>query len=507
MSDTAFSKCACQACGVHLEYPVEAEGDQIACPQCGQQTQLLGPSAPDDRPLSHQPTIESLNAAFGGSVARTPVSFLYQLGLLVVALTMITLPLIYLAMIAAAAWGVYYWGAHFTFLLASGGGRLWILKLLAYLTPLFAGAVLVFFMIKPLFARRAPHAQPLALNPGAEPLLFAFVTKLCQTVGAPFPTRIDIDCHLNASASFRRGAFSFLGNDLVLTIGLPMVSGLSLREFAGVLAHEFGHFTQSFGMRLTYIIHTVSGWFARVVHERDAWDLMLEEAAQTEDARLAIVIGIARLGIWFSRQLLTLLMLIGDGIGCFMLRQMEYDADSYQIKLAGSASLESTMRRIHVLGATLQQAYKDMRTSWNLNQRLPDNFPAYFSNYSVRMHPTMQTQLEDTMGLRPTGLFDTHPSDGDRIRRARQAGEPGLFNFDGPAEVLFSNFEVPAKQVTVLHYADDLGLPLEMAKLVPVETASAATREDNPPAAERAEAPSTAPDSPSGLRLRRSSES
>ena len=286
-----------------------------------------------------------------------------------------------------------------------------------------------------------------------------------------------------------------------------MVAGLTLREFAGVLAHEFGHFTQGFGMRLTYIIHTISGWFARVVHERDAWDLALEEAAQTEDARLAIIVGIARLGVWFSRQLLTLLMLVGDGIGCFMLRQMEYDADSYQIKLAGSASLESTMRRVHVLGATLQQAYKDMRTSWNLNQRLPDNFPAYFSNYSVRMHPTMRTQLEDTMGLRPTGLFDTHPSNGDRIRRARQAGEPGLFHFDAPAEVLFSNFEVPAKQVTILHYADDLGLPLEMAKLVPVETASPPAPEDNPPAAEKADGPSAAPDSASGLRLRRSSES
>ena len=85
---------------------------------------------------------------------------------------------------------------------------------------LFLG-VMVFFMIKPLLARRAPSAKPLALNPGAEPLVFAFVTKLCQTVGAPVPARIDVDCQLNASAGFRRGLFSFLGHDLVLTVGLP----------------------------------------------------------------------------------------------------------------------------------------------------------------------------------------------------------------------------------------------------------------------------------------------
>jgi hypothetical protein len=334
---------------------------------------------------------------------------------------------------------------------------------------MFAGAVLVFFMIKPLFARRASHAQPLALNPGAEPLLFAFVTKLCQTVGAPFPTRIDIDCQLNASASFRRGAFSFLGHDLVLTIGLPLVAGLSLREFAGVLAHEFGHFTQGFGMRLTYVIRSVNGWFARVVFERDAWDLMLEEAAQVQDARLAILIGFARLGVWFSRQWLKLLMWIGHSIGCFMLRQMEYDADSYQFKLAGSAAFENTMRQLHILGATLDRTYKDLRTSWNLNRRLPDDFPAYFLKHAGQVSAAERTRLEDTMGLAPSGLFDTHPSNGDRIRRARQAGEPGVFDLDAPATVLFSNFVIPARQVTVLHYHDDLGIPVEMALLVPVE--------------------------------------
>ena len=38
-----------------------------------------------------------------------------------------------------------------------------------------------------------------------------------------------------------------------------------------------------------------------------------------------------------------------------------------------------------------------------------------------------------------------------------------------PAAALFSNFEVLAKQVTQLHYEDDLGIPLGLAKLSPVE--------------------------------------
>jgi hypothetical protein len=81
-----------------------------------------------------------------------------------------------------------------------------------------------------------------------------------------------------------------------------------------------------------------------------------------------------------------------------------------------------------------------------------------------------RTQLEDTAGLGTTGVFDTHPSNGDRIRRARRAAQPGVFQLDAPATALFSNFEVVSKQVTQLHYADDLGIPLAIARLVPVET-------------------------------------
>src|SRR5204863_3813327 len=197
----------------------------------------------------------------------------------------------------------------------TGGGRVFLVKLALYFGPLFAGAVVVLFMIKPLFAGRGPKAQPLALNPAVESSLYAFIAKICDLVGAPMPKRIDLDCQLNAAAGFRRGALSLFGHDLVLMIGVPLVAGLSLREFAGVIAHEFGHFTQGFGMRLSYIIRSINGWFARVVYERDAWDLALEEwATEAEDARVMLVAGCARMAVGFSRLLLMRLMFIGHGV-------------------------------------------------------------------------------------------------------------------------------------------------------------------------------------------------
>ena len=79
----------------------------------------------------------------------------------------------------------------------------------------------------------------------------------------------------------------------MLTIGLPLVAGLSAREFGGVLAHEFGHFAQGGGMRLTAVVRGVNAWFGRVVYERDEWDETLERWSSRTDWRVRIVLMLA----------------------------------------------------------------------------------------------------------------------------------------------------------------------------------------------------------------------
>jgi Zn-dependent protease with chaperone function len=352
-----------------------------------------------------------------------------------------------------------------------------MLKAVLYVGPILAGVILIFFMIKPLFARRGRHAQPLAMNPAYEPTLYAFIAQICDLVGAPMPKRIDLDCQINAAASFRRGTASLLSNDLVLTIGVPLVGALSLREFAGVVAHEFGHFTHGFGMRLSYVVRNINGWFARVVYQRDAWDLALAEwADEIEDGWAMLVVFMVQLGVGISRALLKLLMFLGHGVSCFLLRQMEYDADSYEIKVAGSEAFESTARRLASLHAAAEKAYKEMRATWNLNRKLPDNFSAFLCHQESRLPAKLRERIQDTLGLARTGVFHSHPSPGDRIRRARQAGEPGVFHLDYPASVLFTKFDVVSRQITHLHYTDDLGLRFDPTNLRPVAQTVAAAQ-------------------------------
>jgi Zn-dependent protease with chaperone function len=473
MNEELLAKCSCSHCGNHLEFPLEGAGATVACPHCGQQTQLTL-AAP---PQSERPSAAELLAGFTGSIRRTRVSFFYQIGLILVTVVMLFLPVIYVGIIVAAAWGIYLFAAHFGFLLSGlRGPRIWLLKWVLYIVSVLVGVVFTFFMVKPLFARRAARAQPLAMNPAYEPALYAFIAKICDLVGAPMPKRIDLDCEINAAASFRRGAASLFSNDLVLTIGVPLVGAFSLREFAGIIAHEFGHFTQGFGMRLSYIVRNINGWFARVIYQRDAWDLALDEwASETDDAWAMLVVSMVQFGIGTSRLILKLLMFLGHAVSCFLLRQMEYNADSYEIKVAGSAAFESTTRHLASLEAAAEKAFKEMRAIWNLNRRLPDDFSAFLCLHESRLPAKVREKIQDTLGLARTRVFSTHPSPGDRIRRARQAGDPGVFHLDYPASVLFTKFDVVSRQITHLHYTDDLGLQFDPVNLRPVIATAPAT--------------------------------
>lgn len=417
----------------------------------------------------------SILSGFQGQIARPKTSIFYHAGLLLVAGTMLLLPLVYVAMVGLVAYAVYFhavydWRPIMGF--GSGGSGM-LVKLIFYFTPLFAGVVVVFFMFKPLLAGRPKRAQPLALNPANERLLYAFIEKICDVVGAPSPKRIDLDCQLNAAAHFRRGFFSLFGNDLVLVLGLPLVANLTARELAGVIAHEFGHFTQGAGMRLNYIINSVNFWFARVAYQRDSWDVALESwSAEVNDARVAIIIWTVQLSVWFSRLILKILMLVGHIVGGFMLRQMEYDADAYEIKVAGSDCFEQTTRKLATLGAAWDETQKQLVASWRKSKTLPDNLPAMIQSSHQRLPAAVLQKIDDTLGFHRTGIFDSHPSPADRIRQARKANDPGIFHDARPASSLFASFEHPSRFVTLLHYTDDIGIPITESMLTRVEMES-----------------------------------
>lgn len=416
------------------------------------------------RPLSPPEIL----AAMQGTIPPVTTTTGYKLGILAATGIMLLLPVLYIAMICLVVW-VVYWHltTNYHIMGAARNGKAMMAAFMIYLLPALLGATMILFMIKPLFARPSGSHRKRYLTPESEPLLFAFVERICQAVGSPFPRRIDVDCNVNASASFRRGLWSMLsGSDLVLTIGMPLVAGMTMRQFAGVLAHEFGHFSQGVGMRLSFLVRVISFWFTRVVYERDAWDEWLAGAAGSIDIRIGWMLYAARACVWLTRKILWLFMMAGHITAGYLMRQMEFDADRFEARFAGSDTFESTCRRLAQLGIAYDAAIDDIEM-WRREGRLGDDLPMIMSARMDDFPEELRRKLNEIIDSSETGLFDSHPSDRDRIASARDEGAPGIFRLDRPAAELFAGFPILCRMVTADKYEDALGSNFNPAEMHP----------------------------------------
>jgi hypothetical protein len=108
--------------------------------------------------------------------------------------------------------------------------------------------------------------------------------------------------------------------------------------------------------------------------------------------------------------------------------------------------------------------------SWREN-RLPDNLPRLVASNLDRIPAQVCDTLLEAIQSQRTGLFDTHPSDRDRIARAMADSSEGIFVLDGPAMDLFRNFDGLARDATFDHYRALLGPGITQDQLYPVADA------------------------------------
>ncbi len=125
-------------------------------------------------------------------------------------------------------------------------------------------------------------------------------------------------------------------------------------------------------------------------------------------------------------------------------------------------------RGANELSLAARYAMVDLQSSWQ-QRRLPDDYPKLIlANVPQIPEETLAAHRKSVDEAR-TGLFDTHPSDRDRIAHA-QAEEPGngIFNLGGPATDVFRDFDALARSVTFDYYISMLGTDLIEDHIYPV---------------------------------------
>lgn len=398
-------------------------------------------------------TDSAIAQRFAGDFPPARLSLTYRLALVGTAATMVLLPLIYLALAGGAAWGVWWW-------LGAGLGifkhntSIW--SLLLYLTPAIAGGITVVFLFKPFFAPREKPAEPIEVDLEREPALRVFLDEICRRVGVARPASVQLNATVNASASFRRGWLSLGRRDLTLTLGTPLIAGLTAQQLGGVIAHEFGHFAQRTGMSSQYVIRTVNEWFAHVVFGRDRWDAWLVENSENNDWRIAAPLWCARGGVWLSRRILHGLLYVAHALSCWLSRQMEFDADYYAAQLQGAESFAATAHAVSALSVAEARAMDDINAWWR-DQRVVADFAQLVRQRRTSLPSELEAALAQSHAEEKTLWHHTHPCMRDRIARVQLTAPAGVLRYDEPATALFADFVASSRAVTTAFYERSVG--------------------------------------------------
>ena len=235
------------------------------------------------------------------------------------------------------------------------------------------------------------------------------------------------------------------------------------------MAHELGHFSQKAGSRAHDLIRAINFWLVRLAFHRDRFDRFLERLIRhRRNPALEIYLKTLALPVTLTHKILRLLMLTGRTLSAHLSRQMEYDADRYEVRLAGYSSFDSTLREYLCLHAAQGLAISALQEQWK-EKRLVDNFPRLVVATRRQAARAIEIQVERQIANEPAQRFATHPTVRQRIAHALREKGVGVFASDLPATALFSDLAGLEQRASLAFYRAQVGTQVEAASLVPTE--------------------------------------
>jgi hypothetical protein len=393
------------------------------------------------------------------TVPPSRISTAYRAALAMLGVALVMIAAAFAALLAFMAWLVVWHLLGAVVSLSQGP------YFIFHIPMAMLGLLLLVLLLKPLFFRpKSTDDRAVRLVPADEPLLFAFVSRLSAVIGATMPTVIEVDCEANAGAAFQRGWGGLARRQMMLRIGLPLAAAMSLRQFAGVLAHEFGHFNQKQAMLWSHLIRQLNHFFARIVFQRDWLDERLARLRRNRGDAKHLVYLLAVALIEPARGVLWLMLTLGQLLTCRVMRRMEYDADSVESQVAGSEEFARTNERVSLLQIAANQTLADLDAAYK-TERLPDDLPQMIAARAEALDEH-KDKILDALRRQKTRWFDTHPCHVDRVEATRRLAAPGALRCDLPATVLFHDFGGLCRRATDHYYRGVLDKAYGKAKLV-----------------------------------------
>lgn len=294
-------------------------------------------------------------------------------------------------------------GAHDDLLRASGGGL---------------GAI-----IKALFARTDHGSFGVRKTRRQCPRLFDAIDEVAERIDTEPPDEVWI----SPGAMFAvhqegRGPFGMFGSrKRVLTLGLCVMSFLTVGELKGILAHEFAHFS----------------------HADTVWSRFL---FQVTLSRRIVLRDMARTGGWVTwfNPFYLFFWCFGrsyDLLAAGFSRSREFLADRMACVLFGSDVFVSGLRKVCTDGSHFERViYDNIARLLRRNQAFVNMYLAFRRHRDENLTAEQRSGRDRDLLAGEPSLFASHPTFGERVRACRRL-PPALFTDDASALSLFDDIE------------------------------------------------------------------
>jgi hypothetical protein len=199
-------------------------------------------------------------------------------------------------------------------------------------------------------------------------------------------------------------------------VGLPLLDTLTIPEFRGVIAHEFGHYHGGDTALGPWIYKTRES-IGRTVRELADHSAVL-----------------ARPFIWYGNAFLRITNAIS--------RRQEYAADALAMRIVGVEAMATGMRALHASGSAFDSYWRtELGPALDAGFRPPavDGFRRFLVEPAIAqaVDASIQSQLTDATAT----PYDTHPSLRERLSALGASALPDPHRTGAPALSLLDNVD------------------------------------------------------------------
>lgn len=329
------------------------------------------------------------------------------------------------------------------------------------------GFFILYFMVKFLFAKnKTDYSYLTEVNLNDEPELFQMIQELVNEIGTDFPKKVYLSGQVNASVFYDSGFWSmFLPVKKNLHIGMGLVNATTVTELKGILAHEFGHFSQK-SMKVGSYVYNVNKIIYNLLYENDDYNNSITSWAE-KNGYFALLINISFAFNKMIQYLLQFMYKIVNVSYMGLSREMEFHADEIATNTVGSQPMINSMLRMDLASNSLEnvlnyynQNIENSITTSNIfpQHTLAMNFMANNNKIAIEHNlPKVESDFYERFNqskLVIKNQWESHPATDERVAAFKKLAV-SLKQIDNrPATLLFQNIAQTQERITQKMFAE-----------------------------------------------------